>query len=46
MASKETAKASFELANNIVPVASVDQIFHYDHGKHQEILAAKPWEKE
>ena len=40
------AKASFELANNVKSMASVDAVFRYDHSKQQELLAAKPWEKE
>lgn len=40
------ARANFELANNITPVASVDAVFRYDHEKQQELLSAKPWEKE
>ena len=40
------AKASFELANNIKSVASVDAVFRYDQGKQQELLVARPWDKE
>lgn len=42
----DVAKANFELANNIKPVSSVDAVFRYDHDKQQELLAARPWEKE
>ena len=41
-----TAKATFELANNIQTVPSVDAVFRYDRAKQQELLSAKPWEKE
>lgn len=40
------ALATFELANNVVSVASVDSIFKYDHAQQQELLTAKPWTKE
>lgn len=40
------ARASFELANNVRSVSSVDAIFRYDQAKQQEVLAAKPWDKE
>ena len=46
MADSAVARTSFELANSIKPVASVDAVFRYDHEKQQELLAAKPWEKE
>ena len=45
-ADSATAKATFETANSIRAVSSVDQVFHYDHSKQQELLAAKPWERE
>ncbi len=41
-----TAKANFELANDIIPVSSVDAIFKYDRAQQQEITASKPWAKE
>ena len=41
-----TALATFELANDITTVSSVDAIFKYDRAKQQELLAAKPWTKE
>ena len=41
-----TAQASFEAANSVRSVASVDAIFRYDHSRQQELLAAKLWEKE
>lgn len=41
-----TAQASFEAANSVRSVASVDAIFRYDHSRQQELLAAKLWEKD
>ena len=46
MVDSAVARTSFELANSIKSVASVDTVFRYDHEKQQELLAAKPWEKE
>ena len=44
--SAAVAKATFELANDITSVSSLDAVFHYDHGKQQELLSARPWIKE
>ena len=41
-----TALATFELANGITAVSSVDAIFKYNREQQQELLAAKPWTKE
>ncbi len=41
-----SARATFELANDITSVSSVDTIFKYDHAQQQEILSTKPWTKE
>ena len=41
-----TAKATFEMANSVKSVPSVDSVFRYDQQKQQELLQAKPWEKE
>jgi COP9 signalosome complex subunit 5 len=40
------AKKTWELENNIRTVNTVDAIFKYDQKQQQDILAAKPWEKE
>lgn len=40
------AKATFELANSIKSVPSVDAVFRYDHEKQQEVLLQRPWTKE
>jgi COP9 signalosome complex subunit 5 len=34
------------MANNIETISSVDEIYRYDRKQQQDILAAKPWEKE
>ena len=46
MVDSAVARTSFELANSMKSVGSVDAVFRYDHEKQQELLAAKPWEKE
>ncbi|KAI8787215.1 COP9 signalosome complex subunit 5 [Biomphalaria glabrata] len=40
------AKKSWELANNVESVSSVDDIYRYDSKQQQDILTAKPWEKD
>ena len=40
------AQKTWEMENNIEPVSSIDSIYKYDRQKNQEILAAKPWQKE
>lgn len=40
------ALKTFEFANNIETVHSVDEMFKYDPQQQQEILQAKPWQKE
>lgn len=40
------AQKTWALANNIETVSSVDDIYRYDKKQQQDILAAKPWEKE
>lgn len=46
--SGDTAMAfkTWELSNNIETVNSVDEIFKFDRQQQQEILQAKPWQKE
>ncbi|XP_013378701.1 COP9 signalosome complex subunit 5 [Lingula anatina] len=41
-----TAMKTWELSNNVESVASVDDIYRYDKRQQQDILAAKPWEKD
>lgn len=50
MASKnadaEMALKSWELENNMETIPPSDDIFRYDAQQQQQILAAKPWEKD
>jgi len=40
------AKKTWELENNVQTVNTVDDIYKYDRQQQQDILTAKPWEKE
>ena len=40
------AQKTWELANNVESISPVDEIYRYDRKEQQDILAAKPWEKE
>ncbi|XP_026818766.1 COP9 signalosome complex subunit 5-like [Rhopalosiphum maidis] len=40
------AKKTWELENNVQNVNTVDDIFKYDKQQQQDILTAKPWEKD
>ena len=42
----QMAQKTFELANEIVTVPSIESVYHYDAKKQQEILQKKPWAKE
>ena len=42
----QMARRTFEVANAVEVVASVESLYQYDAKKQQEILAAKPWKKE
>ncbi|KAG8260244.1 COP9 signalosome complex subunit 5 [Homalodisca vitripennis] len=41
-----TAQKTWELANNIETISSVDEIYRYDKKQQQDILTAKPWDKD
>ena len=41
-----TAQKTWELSNNIEHISAVDEIFKYDKKQQQDILCAKPWDKE
>lgn len=43
---QQIAQKTWEIANNIEVVSSVDEIYRYDKKQQQDILAAKPWDKE
>lgn len=40
------AQKTWVMANNIETVRDVDDIYRYDKKQQQDILIAKPWEKE
>lgn len=40
------AQKTWEMANNVETISTVDEIYRYDRKEQQDILAAKPWEKE
>ncbi|CAL7951661.1 unnamed protein product [Xylocopa violacea] len=40
------AKKTWEMSNNIESISTVDEIYRYDRKEQQDILAAKPWEKD
>lgn len=40
------AQKTWELSNNIEAISTMDEIYRYDRKEQQDILTAKPWEKE
>lgn len=40
------AQRMWEMTNDVETISAVDEIYRYDHQEQQNILAAKPWEKE
>ena len=42
----QMAQKTWEMSNNVENVAAVDDIYRYDKKQQQDILIAKPWEKE
>lgn len=40
------AQKTWEISNNVETISTVDEIYRYDRKEQQDILAAKPWEKE
>ncbi|XP_022207829.1 COP9 signalosome complex subunit 5 [Nilaparvata lugens] len=40
------ARKTWELSNNMETISSVDEIYRYDRKQQQDILTAKPWEKD
>ena len=41
-----TAMRSWLMANNVESISSLDEIYRYDRKQQQDMLTAKPWEKE
>ena len=39
-------QTNWEMSNNIENIQSVDEIYKYNRKQQQDILTAKPWEKE
>lgn len=42
----DVALKSWELENDIETIPACDQIFRYDAQQQQQILAARPWDKD
>lgn len=40
------AQKTWEMANKVETLSAIDEIYRYDKKQQQDILAAKPWEKE
>ena len=40
------AQKTWELSNNILEISSGEEIYKYDKQQQQQMLAAKPWEKD
>lgn len=42
----KNAMKTWEMSNNMETIGSVDEIYRYDKKQQQDILTAKPWDKE
>ena len=42
----EMAQKTWEMSNSIEVVGNADDIYRFDKKQQQDILTAKPWEKE
>ena len=40
------AQKTWEMSNNVETVGSVDEIYRFDKKQQDDILTAKPWDKE
>ncbi|KAF5278433.1 hypothetical protein FQA39_LY05922 [Lamprigera yunnana] len=43
---KTIAQKTWEMSNKVESISAVDEIYRYDKKQQQDILAAKPWEKD
>lgn len=43
---RSIAQKTWEMVNNIETISAADEIYRYDRKEQQDILTAKPWEKE
>ena len=46
MTQAQIAQRNWEVSNQMETITSVDEIYQYDRRQQQDILQAKPWEKE
>ena len=46
MDNSDMAQKTWEMSNSMEVVGSIDDIYRYDKKQQQDILTAKPWEKE
>ena len=44
--SSSTGLKNWLTANNVETISAVDEIYRYDRKQQQDMLAAKPWDKE
>ena len=42
----DMAQKTWEMSNDVETISTVDEIYRYDKKQQQDILTAKPWEKE
>ena len=42
----KNAMKTWEMANSMETISSADEIYKYDKKQQQDILTAKPWDKE
>lgn len=40
------AQKTWEMSNNVEMISTMDEIYRYDRQEQQDILTAKPWDKE
>ena len=43
---RSIAQKTWEMSNNILEISSGEEIYKYDKQQQQQMLAAKPWEKD